>query len=90
MVSVGAKATDALQLLPGASVFLHSDFTTNTSDDVLSVMISTAKVFFAPAFLIVTVLALLVVPTLVLFPNASESGLIVSFWSIGVGVAVGV
>ena len=92
-VSGGVKVTDTLQLLPGLSV-LHSDVTVNTDGDALSLSMFTAKftakpVFLLPAFLIVTVLALLVFPT-VTDPNASEAGLNVSFSEIGVGVAVGV
>jgi hypothetical protein len=91
VVSVGLKVTDALQLLPGLRVFSHIDFTPNTDGDALSSMMLTAKpVFLLPAFLIVTVLALLVIPTVVLLPNTSEPGVIVSFSEIGAGVAVGV
>jgi hypothetical protein len=90
VVSVGLKVTDTLQLLPGASVFWHCDLTANTGGDALSISILTAKVFFLPAFLILTLLGLLVFPTAVLLPNPSERGLTISFWSIGSGVAVGV
>jgi len=83
------KVTDALQLLPGVSVSLHSDVTANTGGDAVSLSMFTATpVFLLPTFLIVTVLDLLVVPT-VTDPNDSEAGLMVSFGS-GVGVAVDV
>jgi len=91
VVSAGVNVTDTLQLFPGSSVSLHSDVTANTGGDALSLSMLTARpVFFLPAFLIVTVLGLLVVSTLTVFPNDSERGLIVSFSEIGVGVAVGV
>ena len=79
VVSVGLKVTDTLQLLPGFRVLSHCDFTTNTDGDALSICILTDKVFFLPAFLIFTVLAALVPPTIVVSPNARECGLIVSF-----------
>jgi hypothetical protein len=94
VVSGGVKVTDTLQLLPGMSdVSAHSDDTANADGDgdTLSPSMLTARpVFLLPAFLIVTVLGLLVFPTVTLFPNASEAGLIVSFSEIGVGVAVAV
>jgi hypothetical protein len=84
-------AADALQLFPGLSVFSHSDFISNTDGEALSIAMLTARaVSPLPAFLIVTVLGLLVVPALTLSPNDSECGLIVSFSAIGVGVAVAV
>jgi len=65
--------------------------TANTGGDALSLSMLTAKpFFFLPAFVIVTVLGALVVPTVTVFPNAIELGLNVSFSEIGVGVAVGV
>jgi len=91
VVFAGVKVTDTLQLLPGASVSSHPDLTANTGGDALSLSMLTAKpFFFLPAFVIVTVLGALVVPTTTVFPNTSELGLIVSFAEIGVGVAVGV
>jgi len=72
-VPVGVNITETLQLWPGASVSLHSDVTANTGGDAVSLSILTARpVFFLPAFLIVTVLGLLVVPTVTVFPNDSE------------------
>lgn len=79
-----------MQLLPGASILAHCVFSINIGSVVLCIAISTAKVFFLPAFLIVTVLALLVFPTAVLFPNDNECGRITRVCSTGVGVAVGV
>ena len=86
----GVKVTDTLQLLPGSSVFSHSDLTAN-GGDALSLSILTARpVFFVPAFLIVTVLGALVVPTTTVFPNASELGLNVSFSEIAIGAGLDV
>jgi len=90
-VSGGVKVTDTLQLLPGASVFSHSDLTANTGGHAFQLSTLTARrIFFLPAFVIVTVLGALVFPTFTVFPNASEWGLMVSFAEVGVGVAVGV
>lgn len=87
----GEKVTETLQLFPGLSVFSHADFTVNTGGSALSLSTFTATpVFFLPLFLIVTLLALLVVPIFTLLPNDKEPGLIVSVPKIGVGVAVGV
>jgi hypothetical protein len=89
--SVGLKVTETLQLLPDASVVAHRDVTTNTDGDALSISILTAgPVFLLLAFLILTVFGLLVVPTVVLSPNAIEPGVIVSVAETGVGVEVGV
>jgi len=73
VVSAGVKVTDTLQLLPGASVFSHADFTANTDGDALSIAMLTARPFlFLSTFLIVTVLGVLVVPTVTPVPNFSE------------------
>jgi hypothetical protein len=90
VVSAGLKVTDTLQLLPGASVFWHSDFTENTDGDAPSISIVTAvPVFLLPLFLIVTDFELLVFPTVVLAPKSREEGLIVITPG-GVGEGVGV
>src|SRR5579862_267545 len=90
VVSIGLKVTNALQLWPGASVS-HFDVTANTDGEAICISTLTAKpVFLLPAFLIVTLLGLLVVSTVTLFPNESELVLMISFSEIGVGVAVGV
>ena len=91
VVSGGVKVTDTLQLLPGSSVFAHSDFTVKTGGSALSLWMLTATPdFLPPSFLIVTLLALLVLSTVVLVPNDSEPGLILSLPATGVGVGVGV
>jgi len=90
-VSSGLNITDALQLLPGASVFLHCDLITNNDGVTLSiVMLTPNPVFLLPAFLIVTVAGLLTRPTAVLVPKESDAGLIVNLPRIGVGVALAV
>jgi len=55
VVSTGLKVTDALQLLPGLSVFVHCDFTANTDGDVLSILMFIAGPFLPLAFVIFTV-----------------------------------
>lgn len=73
VVLVGLKVTDTLHFLPGASSSWHSDFTTNTDGGAVSISMLTARpFFFLPTFLIVTVLGLLVVPTVTSSPNFSE------------------
>ena len=86
----GEKVTETLHFLPGLSVFSHADFTVNTGGSALSLSTFTATpVFFLPLFLIVTLLALLVVPIFVLLPK-QRTGLDSQRPKIGVGVAVGV
>ena len=88
--STGLKVTETLQLLPCLSVFLHCDFTANTDGDALSIsMVTGNPVCLLPSFFIVTVLGLLVFPTVVFVPKFSEEGLIDTIPT-GVGVAVGV
>lgn|SRR5208337_234194 len=65
-----------LRLLPGMSVPSHSELTAITIGDALSISNFIAnRVFLAARILDRTVLGLLVVPTVTLFPNASEERL---------------
>ena len=77
-VSIGLKVTDTSQLLPGARVFAHSDFTAKDGD-ALSIVTLTEAPFFLSVFFILTFLALLVVPTITLSPNPIEAGLMLNF-----------
>jgi len=88
--STGLKVTESLQLLPGLSAFLHCDLTANTDGDAVAIVTVTGKpVFLVPSFLTVTVLGLLVFPTVVFVPKSTEDGLIDTIPT-GVGEAVGV
>jgi hypothetical protein len=90
-VSIGLNVTDALQLLPGASVFAQLDLITNTDGEAVSIATVTFKPLpFLLEFFIVTTRGLLVRPTAVLLPNEIVPGLILSLTAIGVAVAVGV
>src|SRR5208283_1927042 len=87
--SIGVKVTATLQLLPGASILSHRDFTAKTAGVAVSISTLTAgPVFLWPLFLIVTSLALLGLPISFLSPKFSDEGLIDSVP--GVAEAVGV
>ena len=88
---MGLNVTDTLQLLPGLSVLTQCALTANTDGDAVSIVMNNgAPVFLLPAFLIFTVLGLLVFPMVVLVANDTVVVLSVTFGGIGVAVAVGV
>src|SRR5208283_4003336 len=92
--SIGVKVTATLQLLPGASILSHRDFTAKTAGVAVSISTLTAgPVFLWPLFLIVTSLALLGFPISFLSPKLSDEGLtdtVPTGVSVAVGVAVAV
>jgi hypothetical protein len=80
--------TDALQLCPSLRLLAFQCLEHRRRRALrLDVYRQTSS---SAAFLIVTVLGLLLVPTGTLLPNASECGLMLSFTWIGVDVPVGV
>jgi len=93
VVSFGEKVTATLQLLPGASfLLLHWPLRANALPGGVTVSICTitdVRDFLLLAFLIEIFLGLLVFPTSVVVPNATEGGLTETL-GIADGVDVGV
>jgi hypothetical protein len=75
VVSAGLKVTKALQLFPGAKVVVHWLVTAKGAAVVSPEIVTLILELLELLFLIITFLALLVLPTVVLLPKATGSGL---------------